>query len=151
MTRLNKSVAARCPGNRFITFFYGVIDPKGGTITYCNAGHNPPLLVHVDGTVQELAGGGIILGVFASAAYEERQVRFGPGDSLVMFSDGVTEACRPGTEEDFGEARLAQVLASQPLQSAEGLVMTAMAALHEWTGDGSYADDVTLVIARRTN
>jgi serine phosphatase RsbU (regulator of sigma subunit) len=68
-----------------------------------------------------------------------------------MFSDGVTEACRPGTEEDFGEMRLAQVLAAQPLQSAEGLVQTAMDALQEWTGDESYADDVTLVIARRTN
>lgn len=151
VTRLNKSVAARCPGNRFITFFYGVIDPKSGTITYCNAGHNPPLLLHVDGTVEQLEGGGIILGVFASAEYDERQVRFGPGDSLVMFSDGVTEACRPGTEEDFGEMRLAQVLAAQPLQSAEGLVRTAMDALQEWTGDESYADDVTLVIARRTH
>ena len=103
MARLNKSLAARCPGNRFITFFLGLLDPATGEMTYCNAGHNPPILVRKNGTTEQLAGGGMILGIFGAAEYENQTVTLQEGDLLALFSDGITEACQPALEEEFGE------------------------------------------------
>src|ERR1700691_1247862 len=104
--RLNKAVSANCPDNRFITFFMGIIDPKTGEFVYTNAGHNPPVVVRADGEFETLTGaGGVILGILPLATYQEARTTLNPGDILVLFSDGVTEAADPADDE-YGEERL---------------------------------------------
>ncbi len=149
VTRLNRAICANCPENRFITFFACVLDPANGRITYCNAGHNPPLLVSDKGESKTLEGGGIVLGILPSAPYNEGVADYHPGDVLVLFSDGVTEACPPASEDEFGEERLATAVASLGAQPASAIAEGAMAQLHAWMQGGPAADDITLVIARR--
>ncbi len=151
VARLNKSVAARCPGNRFITFFLGLLDPVTGQMSYCNAGHNPPLLIRKNGTVEQLKGGGMILGIFSGAEYEDHHIKLEEGDLLALFSDGVTEACQPDLEEEFGEERLAALLAANMNLSSSQVIAKVMDTLNEWGAGQSFADDVTVVIVRRTS
>ncbi len=147
--RLNRAVCAKCPDNRFITFFACMIDAEAGRITYCNAGHNPPLLVKSDGSVKTLAGGGMILGILPAAPYAEETVEFDPGDVLVLFSDGVTEACPPDRDEEFGEDRLAAMVSGMNARPAAAIAEGVIAKLMEWMAGAPAADDITLVIARR--
>jgi serine phosphatase RsbU (regulator of sigma subunit)/pSer/pThr/pTyr-binding forkhead associated (FHA) protein len=147
--RLNRMIAARCPGNRFITFFIATIDPRTGDLTYCNAGHNPPILVRQNGTVHLLEGGGMILGILPSATYEEFSGKIDQGDVIALYSDGVTEACQPDAEVEFGEEHLVQCLQVNAGAPARKVVSCIMEALKQWTAGGGFADDVTLVIARR--
>ncbi|HLK17719.1 MAG TPA: SpoIIE family protein phosphatase [Bryobacteraceae bacterium] len=149
VTRLNRIIVANSPANRFISFFIGVLDPKTNQITYVNAGHNPPVLVHNDGTVEKLEGGGLLLGILAVAQYEQRVSRFEPGDVVVLFSDGVTEACRPDVDEEFGEDRLASILPDLKNQSAKAIIESINRQVTEFTCGSPPADDITLVVAKR--
>ena len=149
VTRLNRNVTSNCPGNRFISFFIGVLDPATGEMVYVNAGHNPPLLVHSNGTVEELEGTGLLLGIMPKATYEQRSCRLDLGDVIVLFSDGVTEAVRPDTDEQFGEERVAQILAEQSCNSAKEIIEAIIAKVNEFTVGSPPADDITLVVARR--
>ncbi len=149
VTRLNRIILSNCPSNRFISFFIGVLDPKTGELSYVNAGHNPPLVIRHDGAVEELAGTGLILGIMPSAQYEQRVCRLEPNDMVVMFSDGVTEACRQDVDEEFGEARLANTLAGARDGSAQSIIETVNRTLQEFTGGAPPADDITLVVAKR--
>ena len=148
VTRLNRAISANCPGNRFITFFACVLDPKAGTATYCNAGHNPPILVKPDGSSQCLGGGGIILGIIPAASYGESTVAFESGDVLVLFSDGVTEACPLDRDEEFGEQRLAEGAAALRHLPAASIAEELIANVNAFTRGAPPADDVTLVVAR---
>ena len=98
MTRLNKATCAKCPSNRFITFFFCVLDPATGELSYANAGHNPPILVRANGDAEMLEGGGPVLGIlpFARTA---KCAHPRPGDMLVLYSDGVTEANNPASSK----------------------------------------------------
>jgi sigma-B regulation protein RsbU (phosphoserine phosphatase) len=149
VTRLNRIITSNCPSNRFISFFIGVLDPKTAELTYVNAGHNPPLLVHHAGEVEKLEGTGLILGILPAAQYEQRACRLEPGDVVVLFSDGVTEAARPGIDEEFGEDRLARTLAELRNESAQSIVESINQRVHEFTGGAPPADDITLVVAKR--
>lgn len=147
--RLNKSICANCPDNRFITFFMTVANPATGELVYTNAGHNPPVLVRKAGGFELLkGGGGVILGILPIAQYKEAAVQMEPGDILVLFSDGVTEAANP-QDEDFGEARLAEVVAANAHRPAMEIVEAIEAAVHEFTQGAPAADDITVVVARR--
>ena len=150
VARLNKSLAARCPGNRFITFFLGLLDPVTGEMTYCNAGHNPPILVRKNGTAEQLAGGGMILGIFSGAEYENQTITLEKGDLLALFSDGVTEACQPTLEEEFGEERLTELLVANLSSTSSVVIEKVMESLNSWGAGESFADDVTIVVVRRT-
>ncbi len=150
VARLNKSLAARCPGNRFITFFLGLLDPLTGEMTYCNAGHNPPILVRKNGTAEQLAGGGMILGIFGGAEYENQTIKLEEGDLLALFSDGITEACQPNLEEEFGEERLTELLVANLASSSTIVIEKVMEKLNAWGAGESFADDVTIVVVRRT-
>jgi sigma-B regulation protein RsbU (phosphoserine phosphatase) len=149
VTRLNRIITSNCPSNRFISFFIGVLDPKTGEFTYVNAGHNPPLLVRHDGSVEPLHGTGLILGILPSAQYEQQTCRLEPGDLVVLFSDGVTEACRPDVDEEFGEERLAKTLAKLNDAPAQSIIEATNRILQEFTGGAPPADDITLVVAKR--
>lgn len=150
VTSLNRLIAGNCPENRFITFFLGVIGAAREDLVYCNAGHNPPLVIRADGRVEWLKGGGLILGVRPRAKYQQRSCRLERGDIVLLYSDGVTEATRPATREEFGEARLSRVVAAHRQEPAPRILQHVRRAVDEWSAGAPPADDVTLVIARRT-
>jgi sigma-B regulation protein RsbU (phosphoserine phosphatase) len=149
VTRLNKAIAFNCPENRFITFFVCIIDPVTGAVTYTNAGHNPPLMVRKSGGYDTLGTGGIILGIMPKFAYQEAEARMEPGDILVLFSDGVTEAARLDVDEEFGEERLAEVVRQHAHESAQQIVKRVLEAVIHFTEGAPAADDITVVIAKR--
>jgi len=148
ITRLNKATTAHTPDNRFITFFMTVADPATGELVFTNAGHNPPLLVRAKGGFELLAGGGMILGILPMAQYEEFRINMERGDTLVLFSDGVTEAVNP-SDEDFGEQRLADLVASMKGRSALEIMEAVHTEVARFTQGAPPADDITVVVARR--
>jgi phosphoserine phosphatase RsbU/P len=148
VTRLNRIISSNCPSNRFITFFIGVLDPTTGELTYVNAGHNPPIVAHADGSVEKLEGTGLILGILPIATYQQGTCHMDPGDVVLLFSDGVTEPVRPGTDEEFGEERLAQVLTGLRDQSAESIIQSVNEQVQEFTAGAPAPDDITLVVAK---
>ena len=121
MTRLNKATCAKCPSNRFITFFFCVLDPASGLLRFANAGHNPPILVRASGEAQMLEGGGPVLGILSIAPYSEMTAQLEPGDILLVYSDGVTEATNSNYDE-FGEERVIEVLRRHRRERAEVIV-----------------------------
>ncbi len=148
MTRLDRVVAANFPRNRFVSLFFGLLDPAAGDLTYCNAGHNPPFLVRADDSIDRLTSCGTVLGIFPDMGYEVRRCRLGPGDVLTMFSDGVTEENNPEGEE-FGEDRLANLLIQKGRHGAANLVEGIRQAVLAWAAGAAAADDVTVLVARR--
>ena len=148
ITRLNKATTAHTPDNRFITFFMTVADPATGELVFTNAGHNPPVLVRAKGGFELLSGGGMILGILPMAEYTEVRAKMEPGDTLVLFSDGVTEAVNP-SDEDFGEQRLAELVASLSGRPAREIVKAVHDEIARFTQGAPPADDITVVVARR--
>jgi len=148
MTRLNRITLESCPSNRFISFFFSVLDPGSGELVYSNAGHNPPLLIRANGNIETLEGGGLILGVFAMAQYESRSCRLARGDVLMLFSDGVTEALNPANEE-FGDDRLVEILQMNRGRSADEIIAKVTEAVALFAAGAPAADDLTLVVAKR--
>jgi serine phosphatase RsbU (regulator of sigma subunit)/pSer/pThr/pTyr-binding forkhead associated (FHA) protein len=150
MSRLDRLVAANFPRNRFVTLFFGLLDPRTGDLCYCNAGHNPPFLVRADGSIERLPSCGTILGIFPELPYEVKHQSLRPGDVLTLFSDGVTEENNPAGEE-FGEKRLADVLIENAKVDAVALVEAVRSTVLKWAAGGVPADDVTVVVARRVS
>jgi sigma-B regulation protein RsbU (phosphoserine phosphatase) len=147
--RLNKAVCSNCPDNRFITFFMGILDPKTGEFVYTNAGHNLPVLVRETGEFELLnEAGGIILGILPMAVYKEARTTLNPGDTLVLFTDGVTEAADP-TDDEYGEERLAALVGSMKDRPSEEIVEAIHNAVAAFTQGAPAADDITVVVARR--
>ena len=148
MERLNRSVATHCPVNRFITFFFAVVEPDG-RMRYCNAGHNPPLLLRAaTGAFERLEEGGTILGILPRTGYVEAEVRMERGDVLTIYSDGVTEAVDLAGE-DYGEDRLCAFLQSKGADPALAVAEALRAEVTSWVAGAPPTDDVTLVIVRR--
>ncbi|MFO8184061.1 MAG: GAF domain-containing SpoIIE family protein phosphatase, partial [Candidatus Aegiribacteria sp.] len=111
--RLNSVMSRRMPDDKFITFFYAVLDPSRGTLDYCCAGHDPPIHVNGKGNVRRLDEGGLVLGVHSEASYTTSSMELAGGDRLMLFTDGVTESMKKDTEEEFGTERLVDFLASR--------------------------------------
>jgi serine phosphatase RsbU (regulator of sigma subunit) len=152
MTKLNRITSANCPTNRFISLFFCLVNGPSGEISYCNAGHNPPLLIRaagLPGNNEELTGGGPILGILASVDYQEQRAKLEPGDLLVIYSDGVTEAANAESEE-FGVERLVRTVWAYRDRSAGEIVEAVNRALAEYTGAAPQSDDITMIVARRT-
>jgi len=143
-SRLNSIVYRNTDSDRFITFFYAQLEGATRRLTYVNAGHNAPFVVRSDGSHERLREGGAVLGVFATRNYEMGSAQLSPGDRVILFTDGVTEACNPAGEE-FGEARLLCLLQEQHSLSADGLQAKILAAVAEFSG-GRWQDDATLVV-----
>jgi serine phosphatase RsbU (regulator of sigma subunit) len=148
MSRLDHSIAAKCPNNRFITMFCCVVDPESGETHYCNAGHNPALLVKASGEVEALTAMGTVLGILPERGYNESKAALQRGDLIAIYSDGVTEAVNDA-EEEFGEDRLAELLVRYRGGSSESIIAAVNEALTAWTNAAPPDDDITLVIARR--
>jgi phosphoserine phosphatase RsbU/P len=148
ISAVNRYLADNIPANRFVTLFYAELDPQSGTLSFLNAGHNPPLIVHSAGTVEQLASGGLPLGIKPDAEYREGRTQLQKGDVLCIYSDGVTEAVSP-TGEEFGATRLYEVVSRNIEASAAGIRDRIESSLTKFAQGTSAADDITLVIVKR--
>jgi sigma-B regulation protein RsbU (phosphoserine phosphatase) len=144
--RLNRILCDLTPVNKFISFFYAVLDEKTNCLTYCNAGHNPPLLVRANGTATELNAAGAVLGQFPDWVYEQSEVQLNRGDQMLMFTDGLVEACDVN-DKPFGEANLAKVATRDSGASATEVMNALMQAASEHCG-GRFQDDASMVVLR---
>jgi sigma-B regulation protein RsbU (phosphoserine phosphatase) len=142
-TRVNRELVRNAALRRFVTFFYAVHDRQQGRLTFVNAGHNPPVLLRADGSIARLSTGGTVLGAFEDAAFEEASVSVAPGDRLVLFTDGITEACG-ADDTEFGEERLLAVVQDGGAGDAAALVDRIFAAVSEFT---AFQDDATVLVA----
>ncbi|HLR05818.1 MAG TPA: SpoIIE family protein phosphatase [Pyrinomonadaceae bacterium] len=145
---VNRYLVDSTPANRFVTLFYAELDPKNGSLAFLNAGHNPPLICHAGGTMEQLAAGGLPLGIMANADFREGKTRLRPGDVLVIYSDGVSEAVNPKGEE-FGPTRLYETVSRNLDASAAGIRDRIESALTKFCQGTPAADDITLVICKR--
>jgi phosphoserine phosphatase RsbU/P len=140
---INRALCRHPALRTFATMFYGVIDTVTRTLTFSNAGHNPPILVRADGSVERLSIGGLVLGVKNNAVYEHGETRVAAGDRIVLFTDGLNEA-ENATGDDFGDDRLVETVVLHREQSAALLLDTIFNRIREFTG-GRFADDATLI------
>jgi sigma-B regulation protein RsbU (phosphoserine phosphatase) len=147
VARVNRALIHRSIESRFATIFFGVVD-DGGRLTYCNAGHNPPLLIGKHG-IRRLEEGGLIVGMFEHASYEQETVQMAPGDFVVVFSDGVSEALSV-TNEEFGEPRLEAVVSTNTEASPDVMLERVLDAVRAFTTGAAQNDDVTAMVVRYT-
>ncbi|HKY06427.1 MAG TPA: GAF domain-containing SpoIIE family protein phosphatase [Blastocatellia bacterium] len=148
MARVNKLVYETTDGDRFITTFYGLLDSENKRMLYINAGHNPPMLLHIDGTSEMLAHSGLPLGVFEDSRYSESVVYFKPGDILVLYTDGVTEAWN-AKDEPFGLERLERVVRAARAERAYTIVRAVTDAVNVYSAEvGGPEDDLTISIIK---
>jgi sigma-B regulation protein RsbU (phosphoserine phosphatase) len=150
ITRLNVQVCRHAPGTRFITLFYAEFQPLTGALTYVSAGHMPPLVIRRDGSCERLSDGGISLGMFEHSRYTTGHVVIQPGDILAVYSDGITEAENPaGTP--FDEIGLETALkASSRKTSLPAIGGDVVEAVERHTAEKRFADDLTILLLRRT-
>jgi sigma-B regulation protein RsbU (phosphoserine phosphatase) len=134
--------------DQFATFFYGELDLKTRRFTYSNAGHNPPLVIRADGRLVELATGGLVLGFMSDVIYEEASVSLAPGDTLFLYTDGITEA-RNDQDEEFGEERLFKLLQEMRRFPPDQLLESVFLEADRFAaGELLQQDDTTLVALR---
>jgi serine phosphatase RsbU (regulator of sigma subunit) len=143
---LNASLCESLAAGRFATLFLGCYDDGTRRLRYANCGHNPPLLLRADDRVERLAATATILGAFETWDCAVAEVVLEPGDTLVLYSDGITEATN-GEDEEFGEARLLEAVHRHRAAGAPALIAGILAAVHGFRR-GEQADDMTLVAAR---
>ena len=141
---VNRLLCRNMASGRFATFCYARIEPDSGQVAYSNAGHNPPLLVRADGTVESLSQGGMVLGIFPDNVYEQAVIAVAPGDRLVFYTDGITEA-RGSDGEEYGEERLTAVALAARAQPVEVMKDALMADVQGFTS-GKFDDDATLIV-----
>ena len=146
---INQQLCASTDSNRFATLFLSLYDDRARTLRYTNAGHNAPVLVRSSGVVERLEVGGTIVGSFDFASYDEAQVSLEPGDLLLVFSDGISEA-QNSLGEEYGEGRLAQLAAENRHKSAADLMRAIFEEVDGWSGASERGDDQTLVILKAT-
>ncbi|HYO79075.1 MAG TPA: PP2C family protein-serine/threonine phosphatase, partial [Thermoanaerobaculia bacterium] len=142
--RVRRVVVSSLSGGRFVTFFYATLDTAAMTLRWCNAGHNAPILARADGTIVRLAEGGPAISRLFRDSYEEREIALAPGDRLVLFTDGVSEAV-DGSGEMFGEQRIEELAAGARELDANALQRTIVDASAAFSS-GDIEDDVTLVV-----
>jgi sigma-B regulation protein RsbU (phosphoserine phosphatase) len=142
--QVNRILCGNITEGRFISFFYCVLDAEVGTLTFSNAGHYAPILVRANGDVERLASGGMVLGVMREGTYDQSHAIVGPGDRLVLYTDGITEA-RNADDEEFGEERLVELAVEHRGCSAPALLARLAEAVASFTG-GTFQDDATLIV-----
>ncbi len=148
ISAVNRYLADTIPPNRFITLFCAELEAATGMLSFINAGHNPPLIVHAAGTMEQLGAGGMPLGILPNAPYREGRTQLHAGDALVIYSDGVTETQNPQGEE-FGPVRLYDVVARNLDASAAGIRDKIEAGITKFAQGTAAGDDITLVIVKR--
>ena len=145
VTVMNRALCRRGLESRFVTLMFGVVTPDG-ELTYCNAGHNPPMVIGPNG-VKRLDIGGPVVGLLEFAPYDQETVRLEPGDTIIIFSDGVSEALNSNGDE-FGDDRLQAVVEPARKQPASEIVDRLVAAVREFTRGAPQSDDITAMAVR---
>jgi sigma-B regulation protein RsbU (phosphoserine phosphatase) len=143
-TRLNALLCRNIASDRFVTLFYAQLDGPARQLRYVSAGHNPPFVLHRDGSHQRLREGGGILGVFAHQTFKGGVMELQSGDRMILYTDGVTEACN-SDDEEFGEDRLLRVLQENPARTAIEIQKEILHAVAEFSR-GTWQDDATLLV-----
>jgi len=157
---LNRALCSTMEEARFITLFYGAYHEASGTLTFANAGHPPPFLFRSplnagcepmtmkgQSVVSRLTAGGPVLGLLPNASFQQESVRLAPGDVLLLFSDGVSEAMN-AVDEEFGEERLQQLLTLNAHEPAQVLVERVLTEMHAFTCQVPWHDDLTLMVLK---
>jgi phosphoserine phosphatase RsbU/P len=145
---INREICKENPNQMFVTLIVGIIDLRSGTMTYCNAGHNPPLLIHPSGDtacLQDIHG--IPLGIFDNVEYSSGTVRFSEGDLLFLYTDGVTEAIRKD-DAFYSEERMVEFIRNNHSLSPACLIKLLKQDLQEWMAGVEQADDITLLVVK---
>jgi len=150
MGEINQYIFENSPSNKFLTLFYGELDPISGTLLYSNGGHNAPIFVRRTGEVQRLDKGGLPIGMMQGVFYQEGSMEFEPGDVLVIYSDGITESINE-RDEEFDEERLIDVVKNNLGRSASGIRDRIDESLSRFVGTTAPVDDMTLMIIKRTD
>ena len=143
---VNREVHASSLPNRYATLFYGVFDEATRALQYVNAGHNPPMVLRRDRSILRLESGGPPIGMFPNWTYKEGAVQLDPGDLVLAFTDGVTEAVNP-TGEEWGEEGLLRAVAEHDAQSADEMVEGIFRSMDEFSL-GHQTDDATVMVLR---
>jgi sigma-B regulation protein RsbU (phosphoserine phosphatase) len=147
VTKTNFMLSKFMDMGKFITLFYGILDLQAKTFTYTNAGHNFPFLLDRDGNLKNLEKGGIILGISDNSIYEEDTVQLKPGDLILLYTDGITEATNE-KEEMFEEERLLKLLKDNQEISAQNLSQKIVDDVLSFQGTQPQGDDITLVLVK---
>ncbi len=148
VTRINRTICANVPANKYVTFVLGRLFLESGELLYVNAGHNAPVLARADGRVECLEEGGTVLGLFEGEAYRAGTVTLEEGDTLVIYSDGVTETW-DADEDEFGEERLAQLVVRERHRGALSLQAAILSELEAFAHGEKATDDRTLIVLKR--
>ena len=146
MCSVNRLFFENSEPQHYATMFFGIFDDSRRTLRYVNCGHNPPLLLRADSTVEELPATATVMGLFREWQCTTAETQLSPGDLFVLYTDGVTEACVDDGEE-FGEQRLVETLLRHRQQNASDLLRTLVQTIEAFS-PGDKSDDLTAVIAK---
>jgi sigma-B regulation protein RsbU (phosphoserine phosphatase) len=147
VSELNQQLHATTSAEKFATFCIALYDDETGLLTYTNAGHLPPILIH-NGSASRLDINGTVVGAFPASKYDESKIALHPGDLLVCYTDGITE---PENEygEMFGEDRLIELVSKNADRDDNRVIETVMDAVRQWTASPELSDDMTVLLARK--
>jgi sigma-B regulation protein RsbU (phosphoserine phosphatase) len=147
--KLNRLIFHCTSMSSFITFFFGVIHPAKKHIEYINCGHNPPYVLRRDGSLEDLREGGLVLGMIDAAKYSRGRLLLAPGETLVMFTDGVTEALNKRGRL-FSEKKLEKIIKKSRQRAPAELLDLVMSAVQSHIGEAPQSDDITMMVIRRS-
>jgi sigma-B regulation protein RsbU (phosphoserine phosphatase) len=146
--KISEIIYSNTDFNKYATFFYGILDPSSHLLAYTNAGHNPPILLRVTGDVETLEVGGLPVGLMPGSTYESAVAEIGPGDVLVHYTDGITEAADAANEE-FGEERLVRLVREGAGLDATALLDSIYDEVFAFSAGMPQGDDITMVVLKR--
>lgn len=151
VSNLNDLIYSNTDPDKYITFFIGILDTKKNTFEYVNAGHNPPVFCHPDGTTENLDVGGIILGMMPNFTYPSATIELQKNDLILTYTDGVNEAINPDDleEEEFGEERLKDVVVKNRTKTSRGVAQAMLSKITEFSNNNLDSDDVTMLVLKR--
>jgi sigma-B regulation protein RsbU (phosphoserine phosphatase) len=145
--RMNQILYHATSHEKYATFFFGIFDPSDRRFLYSNAGHNLPLLLRHDGSINRLREGGLVLGVMEDAAYREASIAVEAGDVLLLYTDGVTEAT-DGNGEEYGEARLIETVRRSADRGAAEIIQIVRDEVAAFSCAEGFDDDFTMIVIR---
>ena len=148
MRMVNDRISTENPHDLFVTLFYGILDPATGRLTYANAGHNAPFLIRNDGAIETLPlTGGIAVGVLPELQYDEESLTLNVGDTLFLYTDGISEAMNI-RGETFDESRIETALSIGPGAPVDTVIGSVTLAVGEFVGEAEQSDDITCLVLR---
>jgi sigma-B regulation protein RsbU (phosphoserine phosphatase) len=149
VSRIDRHLQRYAAARKFLTLFFGLLEPDSGVLRYVSAGHNPALLLGGSGETVRLDSTGVPIGILPNATWREETLRMEPGDLLCLYTDGVTEAVNE-QEEEFGVERLARLVSRNAASSPQKICNEALAAVADFARGMPQYDDQTLLVVRRT-